>query len=118
MIARKYRLPRWKVKKVLNQPESKKIGYFIVKKQPNKFNYHRWALTISKKFAKKAVDRVRKRRQIYEAIRNIQKESTENEDKTHYDIALIPLKQILSCNYDKIHQNISDVFLYLNNSEK
>ncbi len=117
MIARKHRLPRWKVKKLLNRPESNKIGYFIVKKQPNNFKYHRWALTISKKFAKRAVDRVRKRRQIYEAIRNIQKNSTEKEAKTYYDIALIPLKQILSCNYDKIHQNISDIFSYLNNSE-
>ncbi len=115
MIAHKYRLPRWKVKKILNQPESNKIGYFIVKKQPNNFNYHRWALTISKKFTKKAVDRVRKRRQIYEAIRNVQKDTAENEEKKYYDIALIPHKQILSCNYNKILQNITDIFSYLNN---
>lgn len=115
MIARKYRLPRWKVKKVLNQPESKKIGFFIVKKLPNKFSNHRWALTLSKKFAKRAVDRIRKRRQIYEAIRNFQKKQPVIEEKNHYDIALIPLKQILTCNYDKILQNINDIFSYLNN---
>jgi len=115
MIARKYRLPRWKVKKLLNQPESKKIGYFIVKLYPNKFKNHRWALTLSRKFAKKAVDRVKKRRQIYESIRNIQKEHLEQAEKVHFDIALIPLKQILTCNYDKIHQNINDIFTYLDN---
>lgn len=115
MIARNYRLPRWKVKKIINQPESKKIGFFIVKKHPNKFKYNRWALTLSRKFAKRAVDRVRKRRQIYESIRNIQKDQPFNEEKTHYDIALIPLKQILTCNYDKILQNINDIFTYLNN---
>lgn len=112
MIARKYRLKRWKVNKLLKAPESKKIGLFIVKTLPNKSKYHRWALTLSRKFAKKAVERVKKRRQIYESIRNIQKERPE-EEKTYYDVALIPLKQILSCNYDKIHQNITEIFNYL-----
>jgi len=115
MISKSYRLRRWKIKKLLNQPESKKIGLFIVKAYPNKLKYNRWALTLSRKFAKRAVDRVKKRRQIYEAIRNIQKELPENEENTHYDIALIPLKQILTCNYEKIHQNISDIFTFLNN---
>lgn len=112
MIARKYRLKRWKVNKLLKQPESKKIGLFIVKIIPNKSKYHRWALTLSRKFAKKAVERIKKRRQIYESIRNIQKERLE-EEKQHFDVALIPLKQILSCNYDKIHQNITEIFNYL-----
>ncbi|MFC1810186.1 ribonuclease P protein component [Patescibacteria group bacterium] len=115
MIARQYRLRRWKVKKLLNKPESKKIGLFIVKILPNKTKYHRWALTLSRKLAKRAVDRVKKRRQIYEAIRDIQKEQPLTEDTKHYDIALIPLKQILTCNYDRIHQNISEIFTFLNN---
>lgn len=115
MIARQYRLKRWKVKKLLKQPESKKIGLFIVKTLPNKVQYHRFALTLSRKLAKRAVDRVKKRRQIYEAIRNIQKEQPLREDTKHYDVALIPLKQILTCNYDKIHQNISDIVAFLNN---
>jgi ribonuclease P protein component len=112
MIARKYRLRKWKVNKLLKQPGSKKIGLFIVKTLPNKVKHHRWALTLSRKFAKKAVDRVKKRRQIYESIRNIQQEQSDEENK-HYDVALIPLKQILTCNYDKIHQNITDIFNYL-----
>lgn len=113
MIARKYRLKRWKVNKLLKRPESKKIGLFIVKTFPNKAHYHKWALTLSRKFAKKAVDRVKKRRQIYESIRLIQKEKKEKEGAQYFDVALIPLKQILSKDYDTIHQNILDIFTYL-----
>lgn len=113
MISRKYRLRRWRVNKILKDPVSQKIGFFIVKCKPNKERFHKWALTLSRKFAKKAVDRVRKRRQIYESIREIQKTRTEDPEKKHYDLVLIPLKQILTCNYQKILQNVSDIFTYL-----
>lgn len=112
MIAQKFRLPKWRVQKLLKQPESKKIGFFIVKYLPNKKTYNRWSVIISKKIEKRAVIRNRKRRQIYESIRTIAKEL---ESQSHFDVVLIPHKHIVTCNYQKIHQNVSDIFKFLSN---
>lgn len=114
MIAKKFRIRKWRVQKLLKQPDSKKIGLFVVKMLPNKVLHHRWSVIISKKIEKRAVIRNLKRRQIYEAIRVITKEeNSEEKSSTHFDIALIPYKQIVTCNYQKIHQNISDIFKFL-----
>ncbi|MFC1655664.1 ribonuclease P protein component [Patescibacteria group bacterium] len=111
MISKLYRLRRWRVQKVLNKGENKKVGLFIVKYLPNKCKYHRWSLVLSRKFEKLATVRNKKRRQIYEAIRNNLPSQPETEQ--FYDIVLIPHKQILSCNYDRIVQNTNDIFTSL-----
>jgi len=111
MIAQKFRLSRWRVQKLLKQPDSKKIGFFIVKYLSNKVARNRWSIVISKKIEKSAVGRNLKRRQIYEAIRLTTKETTEC--KQGFDLLLIPHKQIVTCNYQKIHQNVRDIFKFL-----
>jgi len=111
MIAQKFRLHRWRVQKLLKQPDNKKIGFFIVKHLSNKVVRNRWSIVVSKKIEKTAVARNLKRRQIYEAIRLIKKETPEC--KQGFDLVLIPHKQIVTCNYQKIHQNVSDIFKFL-----
>jgi ribonuclease P protein component len=113
MIAQQFRLKRWRVQKLLKQPDSKKIGFFIVKYIPNKIGHHRWSIIMSRKIDKRASARNLKRRQIYEAIRLIEKEVSSPSHQTHFDVALIPYKQIVTCNYQKIHQNVSDIYKYL-----
>lgn len=113
MIAQKFRLRKWRVQKLLKQPKSKKIGFFIVKYLPNKVEYNRWSIVISKKVEKRAVIRNLNRRQIYEATRLIEKEQTHTDNQSHFDVALIPHKHIVTCNYQKIHQNVSDIFKFL-----
>lgn len=113
MIAQKLRIRKWRVQKLLRQPDSKKIGLFVVKFLPNKVSYNRWSVIVSKKIEKRAVIRNLKRRQIYEAIRIVTKEQEPNEKQIHFDVALIPYKQIVTCNYQKIHQNVSDIFNFL-----
>jgi ribonuclease P protein component len=108
MISKVYRLRRWKVKKILKKGETVKSNLFIIKKLPNKKNFNRWAVVLSRKFAKLATIRNKKRRQIYEAIRN-SITVYQQEKETYFDIVLIPYKEILTCNYQKIHQNIIDI---------
>jgi len=68
---------------------------------------------VSRKIEKRAVIRNLKRRQIYESIRlNVEKVSVE-QNNLHFDIALIPYKQIVACNYQKIHQNVKDILKFL-----
>lgn len=113
MIAQQYRLKRWRVQKLLKQPDSKKIGFFIVKHLPNKVDHHRWSIIMSRKIDKRASVRNRKRRQIYEAVRLVRKDHCSSSHNTHFDVALIPYKHIVTCNYKKIHQNVIDIYTYL-----
>ncbi|MCD6109881.1 ribonuclease P protein component [bacterium] len=113
MIAQKFRLHRWRVQKLLKQPNSKKIGFFIVKYKPNRLLYNRWAIVISKKVEKRAVIRNLKRRQIYESIRLQTKAHLEDKVDFHFDLVLIPYKEIVSCNYEKIGQNTRDILKFL-----
>lgn len=80
---------------------------------PNKVSYNRWSIIVSKKVEKRAVIRNLKRRQIYEAIRLLTKEHPGKENQSHFDVALIPYKHIVTCNYQKIHQNVSNIFKFL-----
>lgn len=80
---------------------------------PNKLSYSRWSVIVSKKIEKKAIDRNLKRRQIYESIRLVTKETGQEKISVHFDIALIPYKHIAACNYQKIHQNVKDIFKLL-----
>ncbi|MBD3156692.1 hypothetical protein GF369_02580 [Candidatus Peregrinibacteria bacterium] len=113
MIAQQFRLKRWRVQKLLKQPDSKKIGFFIVKYLPNKVDHHRWSVVMSRKIDKRASVRNHKRRQIYEAIRLVDKDHSSSSHHKHFDVALIPYKQIVACNYQKIHQNVSDIYKHL-----
>jgi ribonuclease P protein component len=104
MIAKKYRLQRWRVQKILKRGRNKKVGMFNIRLLPNKKAYNRFAIVISRKFSKLAVIRNLKRRQMYEAIRHV----GINKTAPCFDIVFIPKKQILACNYQKIYQNIKD----------
>jgi ribonuclease P protein component len=116
MIAQNYRLRRWKVEKILKKGSEAKVGNFIIKYGGNKCGFYRFSVIMSCKFEKLATARNRKKRQVYEAIRNNLKESpaktTQESENRYYDIVLIPYKKILTCNYSKIYQNINDILKY------
>jgi ribonuclease P protein component len=117
MIAQNYRLRRWRVEKILKKGEEKRIGNFIIRYSQNKNSFHRFSVIMSRKFEKLAVERNRKKRQVYEAIRNFMKESKDNSiniNNKYFDIVLIPFKQILTCNYQKIYQNVNDILMIFN----
>jgi len=113
MIAQNYRLRRWKVERIVKKGAEAKIGNFIIKYGNNKCGFYRFSVIMSRKFEKLATARNRKKRQVYEAIRNNIKDNPEKETTNkHCDIVLIPYKKILTCNYSKIYQNINDILKY------
>ena len=64
MLAKKYRLP---VQIALQKRyRSLKSPYFLVKVLPNEAGYSRFGVVVSKKTAKKAVDRNRLKRAVYD----------------------------------------------------
>jgi len=111
MIAQNYRLQRWKIEKILKKGASVKVELFIVKYLENKLDHSRFSVTMSAKFEKLATIRNRKKRQVYEAIRNLLKEDTKPKKNT--DMVLIPYKKLLTCGYNKIYSNINNIFTLL-----
>ena len=113
MISKLFRLRRWRVQKVLKKGNSRQIGLFLVKFIPNKKKYNRFGLVLSRKFEKLAAVRNKKKRQIFESIRFSLEKAKEQD--TYLDIVIIPSKEILTCNYEKILQNSNDIVTKLLN---
>lgn len=108
MLKKLHRLRKWEVERVLKKGADKKIGDFIVKYIENKKGFYSWNTVLSVKFAKKAVDRNKKRRQVYEAIRL----AMNDHEEKGYDIALIPMKKVLNSKYITIAQHINDILTF------
>ena len=77
MLAKKYRLRGNQVQQLIRKGKAQKYGLLGIKVLPNRLAYSRFACIISKKVAKKAVQRNRLRRIIFDQIK---KEKTEGKD--------------------------------------
>ena len=111
MISQNYRLRRWNIEKILKKGASYKSELFIVKYLENKLAHSRFSVTMSRKFEKLATVRNKKKRQVYEAIRNLIKE--ENAPAKNVDMVLIPYKKLLKTGYQKIYENLKNIFTLL-----
>lgn len=104
MIQKRFRLNKIEVEHLLKKGNSFRNPLFIIRYRKTLFPFSRFTIIISKKLEATAVKRNKLRRQIYEAIRK----NTQESDQYHFDIALIPTKQVLSCSYgDKENAIIS-----------
>ncbi|MCK9186610.1 ribonuclease P protein component [Candidatus Gracilibacteria bacterium] len=101
MIAKKFKIPKKYIELILKKGESFDSKLFVVRFWENKIGFPRFRIIVSTKFAKKAVDRNRVRRQVYEALRLIIKEKPSLKP---LDMILIPKKQILSKEFKEIYK--------------
>lgn len=85
--------------------------FFIIKKIPNQLSFSRFAIVTSKKCIKKAVDRNKIRRRIYESIRlNLKTTKSPQElSKTAEDIVLIAKKNILEATFSEIKKDLETI---------
>lgn len=105
MISQKYRLTRNQIQYILKKGESSISKLFIIRYIRNQEDHNRYCVITSKKIYAKAVERNHLRRQIYEAIRLVEKEC-ETLKETHTDIALIPKKKITNEFYKEIEEDL------------
>ncbi len=101
MIAKKFKIPKKHIALILKKGESFDSKLFVVRFWENKIEFPRFRIIVSTKFAKKAVDRNKIRRRIYEALRLITKEKS---NLRHLDIVFIPKKQILKKEFQEIYK--------------
>lgn len=104
MLATKYRVPRQYIDYILKKGDSYTSKLFIVRYKPNRENFSRYRIIISRKVDTKAVKRNYLRRQSYEAIRlNTPKDST-----TGLDIILIAKKNAIKASYKNVEDDLKN----------
>jgi ribonuclease P protein component len=89
------------VEVVIKKGESKKTRSFVLTKRANKLDRNRYGIVISGKLEKSAVKRNKKRRQIYESIRILEKQGLIAISPPS-DIVLLARKPIMNFTFDEI----------------
>ncbi len=108
MLAKPQRLEKRQVEYILKKGQSSTSKLFILKFTENNEEKSKYATIISSKISKKAVERNKLRRQIYEIIRTALKEST---PEKNLNLVLIPKKQILSSSFEEIQEDIKEIII-------
>ena len=108
MLEKKYRIERNQVQHILKKGENSVSKLFIIRYIKNNKGFNRYSSVVSKKLHAKAVDRNRLRRQIYHACSAAEHTNTSE----HFDIVLIPKKNILTAKFGKIEQDIGEIITY------
>lgn len=100
------------IQALLKEGKSNSFPFFILIKQENGLDRTRFAVIVSKKLEKSAVKRNRKRRQIYEIIRILEKESLVPATPK-FDIVLIARKPVPQASYDDLSRNLRSILTQL-----
>jgi ribonuclease P protein component len=104
MIARKLRLPRTRIKFLLNKGKKIANEYFVLRYVLKKDQPDRFAVVISTAISTKAVERNYLRRQIYEIIR------LNRDINPTADIICIGKKNLMNISYNKIEESLVTLF--------
>ena len=94
------------VKTVLKEGHRISSPFFATTRLPNTFKTTRYAVVLSKKLAKRAVDRNRGRRQIYEAIRLLEKAKEVPSDSSS-DIVIVVRAPGLKASFEDLKTALS-----------
>lgn len=98
------------VQALLKEGLSTSHPFFILIKKENGLEHTRYAVIVSKKLEKSAVKRNKKRRQIYEIIRILEKESLVPSQPA-FDIVLIARRPVMKAGYDDLNKQLRALLL-------
>jgi len=106
MIQKKFRLKRPEIEFLLRKGKELATDLFIVRFATSTEQIARFTVIASSRLSKKAVDRNRIKRQIYEAIRINMVDSATN-------TVIIPKKRALKSTYKEIESNIKQIISWI-----
>jgi len=106
MIPQELRVPKKLIPLILKKGNSVNSRLFIVRFWSNNEQTYRFRTIVSTKLEKKAVDRNKIRRRIYEAVNTNLKAISINGIKNPQDLILIPKKKIKYAKYKDIEDDI------------
>ena len=109
MIPRRLRLPRNRIEYLFRKGKKIANDFFTIRYSPAREGIpDRFCVIISTATEKKAVNRNRLRRQIYEILRLLEKKDGPGQ-KVKYEMALIGKKKLPELDYSQISEKINDL---------
>lgn len=116
MLRRNSRIQgRERVTEILKKGEAKRSPLFVVRTLPNSEPRNRFGIVISGKMEKSAVKRNKKRRQIFEIIRQIERQKIDSEPTVNSDMMLLARRPLATASYDDIRRDLNQLFKKLHN---
>lgn len=104
MLSASQRLPGYRVAHILRKGYQCRTELYNVRFFANRYSQRdRFAVVVSKKIAKKAVDRNRIRRRMFESLRLTVKDRIVSGSEQAYDVVVIVKKNILEADFVSIH---------------
>jgi len=100
---------RENVATILKDGTSFSTPFFIVRRRENLLGTHRYAFVLSKKLEKSAVKRNKKRRQVYEILRILEKEGLVP-NTSSFDIVLLARKPVPTASFEEIDKALRTLF--------
>ena len=100
------------VQVLLKEGESSAHPFFVLIKKENGLDRTRYCIIVSKKLERSAVKRNKKRRQVNEIIRMLEKESLVPNTPA-FDIVLIARKPAVTASFDELQKNIRSILTKL-----
>ncbi len=94
---------------ILKDGTSASTPFFILRKRTNDLETNRYAFVLSKKLERSAVKRNKKRRQVYEILRILEKEGLVA-NSPFFDIVLLARKPIPTASYDELEKALRAIF--------
>ncbi len=110
MLAKQYKLTKAdNIKGIISKGRQYSSPYFVIKTEESNEQHSRFGIVISNKLSKKAVERNRLRRQLFEIIRlNLEKTSLANPHK----IVILPRTKALKLDYKQLEKNLLKTFKF------
>ena len=108
---------RDKIEEITKRGDKVQNRFLVARRRENQGDENRYGIVISSKVEKKAVARNRLRRQIYEAVRSIEKEGQVPNGKS-FDIVFFVRKALLKEEFSIIKDIILDILNKIYGREK
>ena len=107
MLTKAYRINKnWEFQNIYRKGRNLSSQFFSVNFLQNRFNFNRFGIVVSKKVAKKAVDRNLLKRQAREIINELNKKSF-----THLDVIVSIKPRALGADFAKLKNELVELFL-------
>lgn len=93
---------------ILKDEKSIATPFFVVFKKENGLGENHYAVLVGKKLEKSAVKRNRKRRQIYEIVRLLEKEDLVPKTNS-FDIVLLARRPVVKASFDELQSSLKNI---------
>jgi ribonuclease P protein component len=106
MLKKAYRINKnWEFQNIYRKGQGFSSQFFNINLIPNKFDFNRFGIVVSKKVARKAVDRNHLKRQVRDIVNELNKKSD-----SHYDAIVSVKPQSLDTDFNKLKNTLEDLF--------